>query len=582
MTSEAGERQDTGDPWAPLPELRRLLDADGTAVLVLDLDHDVRFANDAALALLGVRSTAELADDETARTLLRSLLDHAPRGLAAGATDGTWQGDIDHTSTTGDHRVYRATITVRTGGHQPAEGDDATGGFIGLTARDVTAARSEVSRLRHRATHDQLTGLINRHQVMALLARAIADQRDQPGHVVAMFVDVDRLKYVNDALGHQVGDRLLVSAAERLTEAVRPQDHVARLGGDEFLVVAAGVRDDDAALRLADRIRRALSGRLRIGQLELQFSVSIGVASSDDSLPADDADAASQLVSNADTAMYEAKSTGRRRCVRYTSHLHSAARERTEVAAALARAIRTSQLTVEYQPVFSAVNRRATAAEALVRWDDPARGRVDTTEFVAVAEESGTVAALGEFVLDQAMVDLRRWIDGGDVAADFVVHVNVSQSQLASDAFVKLVLGLLNRHGLVPRNLVLETREQALLGRSADIDRTVRALRRIGVGVAIDNFGTGPNALSVLTDVGADILKLDGSLALPAGATETDSRLVRAVVLLAHSLDMRVVAERVSGGEQLRRLRAAGCDEVQGNLLSPPVPAAELASQTSF
>lgn len=576
MTNDSRERHDTADPWSSVPGVRELLDADGTAVMVLGLDREVRLANEAALTLLGVESPDDLRGEGPGHALVRSFLDHAPRRLVSGATDGVWQGDIDHTTTAGEYRVFRATIAVNTA----TNGHD---GFIGVTAHDVTAARLQMSKLRHRATHDPLTGLSNRRQIMAMLGRAIGEQRDQPGHVAAMFIDVDRLKYVNDALGHQVGDRLLVSTAERLSEAIRPHDHVARLGGDEFLVVAAGMRDATVALDLADRIRRALSGRLRINQLDLQFSVSIGVALTDARLLANaDVDAASELVSNADTAMYEAKSTGRRRCVLYTSHMHSAARERTEIAAALTQAISTSQLTVEYQPVYSAVTRQATAAEALVRWHHPVRGRIDTSEFVSIAEESGTVARLGELVLDQAMVDLRRWIDGDVVDEGFVVHVNVSQMQLASGSFVNHVLAMLRRHHLAPTNLVLETRERALLGRNTDIDRTVRALRRIGVGVAIDNFGTGPNALSVLTDVGADILKLDGSLALPAGTTEADTRLVRSVVLLAHALDMRVVAERVSGVEQLRRLRTAGCDELQGNLLSPPVPAAQLAASTRF
>jgi len=578
VTNDERERQDVADPWAAMPGVRELLDADGTAVIVLGLDREVRATNEMALSLLGVESVDELRSGGTAHTLLQSLLDHAPRRLVSGVADGVWQGDLDHTTPGGESRVFRATVAVCT--TTVGEGRD---GFIGLTAHDVTSARRQMSKLRHRASHDPLTGLSNRRQIMTTLSHAISEQRDEPGHVAAMFIDVDRLKYVNDALGHHVGDRLLVSTAERLTEAVRPEDHVARLGGDEFLVVATGVRDASAGLALADRIRRALSGRLRINQLDLQFSVSIGLALTDARLLAgDDIDAASELVSNADTAMYEAKSTGRRRCVLYTSHMHSAARERTEIAAALAQAISSSHLTVEYQPVYSAVTRQATAAEALVRWHHPARGRIDTSEFVAIAEESGTVAKLGEFVLDQAMIDLRRWIDGKVVADDFAVHVNVSQMQLASGSFVNLVLAMLRRHRLQPSNLVLETRERALLGRNADIDRTVRALRRIGVGVAIDNFGTGPNALSVLTDVGADILKLDGSLALPAGTTEADTRLVRSVVLLAHALDMRVVAERVSGVEQLRRLRSAGCDELQGNLLSPAVPADQIASSTRF
>jgi EAL domain-containing protein (putative c-di-GMP-specific phosphodiesterase class I) len=207
---------------------------------------------------------------------------------------------------------------------------------------------------------------------------------------------------------------------------------------------------------------------------------------------------------------------------------------------------------------------------------------MDPATFVHIAEESGTIGRLGEFVLEQALIETHRWLQHGIVGADFAVHVNVSTVQLASPSFVNHVLSMLRLHELTPERLVLEARETALLGRNPDIDRTVRAFRRAGVQVAIDNFGTGANALSLLTDVGADILKLDGTLALPSGSTDSDTRVVRAVVLLAHSLGMRVVAERVSATDQLRRLRSAGCDLVQGNLLGTPGPAEQLPGSANY
>ena len=206
---------------------------------------------------------------------------------------------------------------------------------------------------------------------------------------------------------------------------------------------------------------------------------------------------------------------------------------------------------------------------------------MEPTAFIRIAEESGSIGRLGEFVLERALIETRRWIDDRAVGDDFAVHVNVSQLQLASPSFAPAVHSMICFHGLETHRLVLEARETALFGRNPEVDRTVRALRRSGVRVAIDNFGSGANALSVLTDVGADILKLDGSLALPSGSTDADTRIVRAIVLLAHALGMRVVAERVSGTDQLRRLRSAGCDVVQGNLLAPPGPADELPTTSS-
>lgn len=557
--------------------VRELLDADRTAVVIMTLDGAVRAANESALELFGAESVASLADGSASHAMLRSILDHAPRHLVNGSTDGTWQGDVDRIDPMGDQLVFRATVAVR------HDARLSSGGFIGLTAHDVTSARAVLATMRHRATHDALTGLPNRRQILATLTHSLHDQRGRPGHVAAIFVDLDRLKHVNDALGHQVGDRLLVSVAQRLADTVRPQDRVARIGGDEFLVMCTDIVDANDALDLAERLRRALTGRLRLRQLDLPFSVSIGVALSDESvLRPDDPMAASTLISNADTAMYEAKNTGRARCVMFTAEMRTAARERTELAAELSRAIVDKRLTIEYQPVFSSVTRAVVGAEALVRWHHPTRGRIDPSEFVSIAEDAGSIGELGEFVLEQAMVETRLWLEQGRVDDDFAAHVNVSPVQLASSSFVNLVMSLLRTNRLRPHQLVLEARETALLGRNIDIQRSVRALRRLGVRFAIDNFGTGANALSVLTDVGADIVKLDGAFALPTGSTDADSRLVRAVVLLAHALDMRVVAERVSTVEQLLRLRAAGCDQMQGNLLAPAADADHLVTSTSF
>ncbi len=557
--------------WLPSP-LAGLLDADGSALVILALDGTPRAANQHALSLLGASSIEELTEAADARSTLRSLLDHVPQQLLADPSDnggGTWHGDFDHTDHHGMQRILRATVIVH---HDSTGGSDR--GFVGIIAHDVTTARDEAARLRHRATHDSLTGLANRRQILTRLANAIADQRTRPGHVAAIFVDVDRLKYVNDALGHDVGDRLLVSTSQRLVEATRPSDQVARIGGDEFLVVCTDVADPLAALDIAERVRRALSGRLRVNQLDLAFAVSIGVALSDADLrDLGDDDAAAALISNADTAMYEAKNSGRARVVLFTSQMRSAARERTELAAALSHAVAERRIEIEFQPVFSALDSAIVGAEALVRWNHPTRGRIDPAMFVSIAEESGAIGRLGELVLVQAMAETQRWIEHGLIGADFAIHVNVSHMQLASASFVNLVLALLREHRLAPAQLVLETREAALLSRNVEVERSVRALRRLGIRVAIDNFGTGANALSVLTDIGADVLKLDGSLALPSGSSDSDARLVRAIVLLAHALDMQVVAERVSGPEQLRRLRASGCDQLQGNLLGEPMSA---------
>jgi diguanylate cyclase (GGDEF)-like protein len=468
--------------------------------------------------------------------------------------------------------LHTTTVLVRHDAEAP------NGGFLGVICHDVTDERRRTDELVHLLEHDAMTGLLNRHAAIERTAAAISTASVEGGHVAVLLINVDRLRDVNDALGHDIGDRLLASTAKRLTTAVRPDDVVARLGGDEFLVLCHDVPDATVAMDLADRVRRSLTGRLTIRQVELDVSVSVGVGITDDAaltLPPEQA--AIQLVSHADTAAHAAKQAGRGRTAMFTSQLQHRARTRTELGAALSRALRNGELYVEYQPIFSAVSERAEAAEALVRWNHPTRGRVEAGEFIPVAEETGVIVPIGDWVLQQACIAARTWIDQGIVGQRFAVHVNVSRLQLSNPSFVNRVVDLLREYRLRPRQIVLEAREATLLGGDTDeVVRSVRALRRVGVRIALDNFGTGSNALSLLTDIGADVLKLDGSLALPSGASDADTRVVRALVLLAHALNMEVVAERVTGLEQLRRLRAAGCDLVQGHLVGRPCAPDEL------
>lgn len=544
--------------------VRRLLADDGTAVALLALDGTIRDLSAPMLDLIGARSVREVTAGSPAEGVLRSFLDHIPSELFRPGQN-VWHGRVDHRAPDGSRLLLRATASASHTG--------PSGGDLAIMLHDITEASQRMAKLVHRATHDPLTGLANRHQLLRQLAQAIGEQRGRAGHVAAIFLDLDHLKYVNDAFGHAAGDRLLVSSARRLAQAVRPADDIARIGGDEFLVIATGVNDSVTALDLADRVRRALTGHLRIGELDLEFSVSIGLALTDaDVMDLDDDDAASMLISNADTAMYQSKQNGRGRCTLFTSQMRSTARQRTHMASELSQSIAAETIDVEYQPIFSAVTRMPVGAEALVRWHHPTLGRVDASTVIAVAEESGSIGRLGEFVLEHSMADLARWRHNRIVDHTFAVHVNVSRVQLASASFVNMVIDRLKYRQLEPAQLVLEARESPLLGREVEVVRSIQALRRFGVKIAVDNFGTGAQALAVLTDVGADVLKLDGSLALPSGSSEGDVRLVRALVLLAHALDMDVVAERVSGIEQLRRLQAAGCDMVQGNLLGHPAP----------
>jgi diguanylate cyclase (GGDEF)-like protein len=552
--------------------VHRALDDDGTAVAMLALDGTIRHLNRPMLDLLGVATLSDVAAGSTAAGVLRSFLDQLPSDVFGGRHT-TWNGRIDHRAPSGRQMVLRATASV-----DPTNGP----GEVALLLHDITRAQAELAELHRLATHDPLTGLANRASVLDHLARTLGGKTETGGHVAALVVDIDHFTHINDVFGQHVGDQLLVACGTRLTQALRPDDEVARLGGDEFLVVAHAVTNGVGAVEVAERAGRALTGRLRVGDIDLDLSVSIGVALTNHemcALPPEHG--AAQLLGNAHSAAEDAKQQGGGRCAVFTAQMRSAARARAEMSVELSSAIAAGELDVEYQPIFSAVSRGVVGAEALVRWNHPTRGPIDPGTLVGVAEEAGSIGRLGGLVLDRALADFARWQAGRGVDDHFAVHVNVSRMQLASPSYLTAVAARLSAHGIEPHRLVLEARETPLLSSEPGVVRTIRALRRLGVRLAIDDFGTGARSLAVLTDVGIDVLKLDGALALPTGSSLSEVRVVRAVVALAHALDIDVVAERVSNSEQLERLRATGCDMIQGNLLGAPMPGAQARFDTS-
>jgi diguanylate cyclase (GGDEF)-like protein len=446
--------------------------------------------------------------------------------------------------------------------------------------RDVTTTKQMQAELAHQATHDPLTGLPNRTLLLRTLAEALERGRHTRQQVALLFLDLDRLKDVNDNSGHDVGDLLLATIASRLAFSTRPADVVARIGGDEFVVLCNGNIDDQSALEVAERIRQGLSGRLMLHGVEVEISVSIGVALSDpvDPVEASTADEAVELLRQADTAMYRAKRRGRSRTELFTKDMLNAARGRKALSAELEQAIAGDQLRIAYQPIVSTHTGRMVGAEALLRWQHPERGLVLPSDFVPLAEESGAIVPMGDWVIRQACRDARAWIDAELVDRSFSVHVNVSGRQMIEGAFVERVTATIRELDLLPQQLTLDFDEGTLSADQPALTRALQTLRRLGVRISLDGFGTGVSSLTALRDYGADFLKLDGSIAGSLGGTDNSDPILRSIIQLSHALDMQVVAEWVSAPDQLYHLKMMGCDMAQGYLFGEPATAESFAA----
>jgi len=433
------------------------------------------------------------------------------------------------------------------------------------TAGEFTRA---YEALRHQAFHDSLTGLPNRAAALRRLEEHVADANS--GDVVALFIDVDGFKTVNDSLGHDAGDQLLCVVAERLRSLLRGGDMLARLGGDEFLVLVEGKSDNASpfADALAQRVIAAMSTPITVGGYAVSVGASVGIAL------ANSGDSAAEVLRNADTAMYEAKERGRGRVERFRDELHERAVSRLAVASRLRDGIRRGELVVHYQPVVELDTGRTTSVEALVRWNDPDRGLLSPFHFVAVAEDTGLIVEVDHWVLGQACAQVARW----NVSAQHQLGLsaNISARTLADRNLPVRVRQVLRDSGFNPELLRLEITESTLMSdpdRAADV---LDELRRMGVSIAIDDFGTGYSSFSHVRRFEASYLKIDKSFVDDIVTDQRVESIVSAIVTMAHSLGMRVTAEGVERHAQLERLLHAGCDEVQGYLLSRPVPGDEL------
>lgn len=438
---------------------------------------------------------------------------------------------------------------------------------------EIIERRQAEERAHGLATRDALTDLLNRRSLMEHMEHAIARASRQKKGLAVLFLDLDKFKAINDALGHDVGDDLLIQVARRISDCVRDSDVVARLGGDEFVVLMEGLHAYTDAAEVAKKIIHANAPTFCIGNHKVKTSASIGI-----SFYPQDGDNVQTLMKNADLAMYHAKQQQRGSVQFFHEELNARLQERVQLEQELQHALERNEFELYYQPKVEITSGRVAGVEALIRWHHPRLGLIGGSEFIAAASESGLLIPIGEWVIASACAQAKHWRDAGATLRQIPIAINVAIPQIHAE-LPSMILNTLSKLGLPPSCLQLEITEQLLI---RDLEKTTAVLQEIsegGITIAIDDFGTGYSSLSVLKSLPIDILKIDQSFVRDLGKKLGDTAIVAAIVNMARALALRVVAEGVETNEQLAILRSLGCDEYQGYLYSEPLPAHLLMQQ---
>jgi diguanylate cyclase (GGDEF)-like protein/PAS domain S-box-containing protein len=437
---------------------------------------------------------------------------------------------------------------------------------------DITERKRAEEQLLHDALHDALTGLPNRVLFMDRLAQVFKRALRRKDYDFAVyFFDLDRFKFVNDSYGHEAGDELLRAVAGRLQACLRPTDTVARLGGDEFAILADGLTSEEGALEICRRVQQALALPLATGGREVFCTASVGIALGSDRYRKPD-----EILRDADTAMYRAKSSGRGLHAVFQAGMHLRVVHQLEMETALRRALEASEFRVHYQPIVEMATGTVRCVEALVRWEHPERGQIPPSEFIPLAEETGLVVALDRWVMRESCRQVRAWQQQFPSARGLCASVNLSSMHFARPEVLQDIRSALEDSGLEGRFLKLELTERVLLENADSLEGVFQWLRRTGIQLVIDDFGTGYSSLSYLHRFPVDVLKVDRSFVEGIGGPERRWEIARAVVSLAHTLGLAVVAEGVETAEQRSFLSALHCEYAQGYLFSPPLDAEAL------
>ncbi|WP_340676569.1 EAL domain-containing protein [Paraglaciecola sp.] len=435
--------------------------------------------------------------------------------------------------------------------------------------RDITEQYKSAELIRHQAYFDSLTSLPNRFLALDRLSQMLIEAERNNEKTSVFFLDIDDFKKINDSLGHEIGDKLLIDAANRLQQVLRKEDTLGRLGGDEFIVLLRGVADHNNTLAIAEDLLKTFRNPFKIDGRELILTISIGVA-----IYPENGRCASDLLRNADTAMYQAKASGRNTYSFFTKEMNVIMQRRFEIEEQMHGALERNEFELHYQPKLDVKNEKVIGSEALLRWHNPALGNVTPNEFIPIAEHTGLIVPIGKFVIKQALRFLNEWqnID----QQKYTMAVNLSPRQFRDAGLLIFIKNTLSEANVSPENLELEITEGVLMCGQSFIHDALIEINGLGIKLAMDDFGTGYSSLSYLRQYPFDVLKIDRSFINGITLNKADCDLVKATIAMSHSLGLTVVAEGVETKEQLSLLADLGCDFVQGYFLSKPLPAKQL------
>ncbi|MGA7671274.1 MAG: EAL domain-containing protein, partial [Nitrolancea sp.] len=543
-------------------QLAAIVTSSHDAIIGTAVDGTIISWNDGAQVLLGY-SAEEMVGNPIISVIPPEHLDNFPLYIRR-LRKGESITDLETIAITKTEECVDVSLTL-----SPLVDDLGKLTAISAIARDIRERKRLEAELTHQAFHDSLTGLANRALFNDRLAHAVTRNERQGRMLAVLFMDLDNFKVINDSMGHEAGDRLLVSVSRHLAKQLRPGDTAARLGGDEFTYLLEDLKHPQEAVDVAQRLLKALQLPILIDNQELLVSASIGIA-----VGMDGGVTPEDLLRHADVAMYHAKHQGKNRVEQYEPELEARAWTRLHLEQDLRRALDREEFLLFYQPIMRLSADHLFAVEALVRWQHPDQGLISPAQFIPLAEETGLILPLGQWVLETACRQMRQWQDVLKERAPRIISVNLSVRQMQDPKLVETVASILDKSGVDPGSLALEITESALM--DADALGTIESLRQLGLRLGIDDFGTGYSSLTYLQRLPVDFVKIDHSFIDGLGRDSNDTVITSGIIGLAHALKLNVIAEGVEFSDQLERLRSLGCDFAQGYYLATPMPRSDL------